>query len=94
LTISHETTAPDLSWIPEEDRPEVGTDCWIERCLHEQRAVPLDEHVCFRPLPRRVPGAEQLKVHVSGYADVETAMFMKRLVRAIGNVFSRPELMG
>jgi len=44
-----------------------------------------DDHIVFRPLsgPMPVPGAEELNVHISGFASHET-VYLRRLLKAIG----------
>ncbi|KAF8589879.1 hypothetical protein K439DRAFT_1657707 [Ramaria rubella] len=77
-----------LFWQQETDvneRAKFRTECWVERCIFEERICAPDEHVVFTPLKIDTPveGSENLYVSLSGLDSAETC-WTKRLVRAIG----------
>ncbi|KAK7678565.1 hypothetical protein QCA50_018437 [Cerrena zonata] len=61
------------------------TECWLERCLFEERICAPEEHVSFRPLENREPikGVESVIISHSGL-DTSEACFLRRLARALG----------
>ncbi|KAL1923796.1 uncharacterized protein VTP21DRAFT_8776 [Calcarisporiella thermophila] len=67
----------------------VVTECWLERCLEEQRICSPDEHITFTPLSVSVPipGFEQLFISISGYTGLERE-HIRRLVTHLGARFS------
>lgn len=76
---------PDLSFIPEDERPQVVTECWVEACASAQRIIPLDSHVCFTPLKGDfpIPGLGETDVHVAGFSGPDR-VYLKRLARVVG----------
>ncbi|CAL1715793.1 unnamed protein product [Somion occarium] len=61
------------------------TECWLERCLFEERICPGEEHMSFRPLENREPieGIELVNLSYSGL-DQSEACWLRRLARALG----------
>jgi DNA replication regulator DPB11 len=76
---------PDLSNIPEDERPTVVTECWVEGCCFEERLLPLNKDMVFTPLaiPLPVPGADRVGVHMSGFPP-EKVVYLKRLIKVLG----------
>ncbi|KAJ3556973.1 hypothetical protein NM688_g1730 [Phlebia brevispora] len=74
----------------EQERPKYRTECWLERCLNEERICAADEHVLFIPLKIEtpVPGAELVKLNYTGLNNEELC-WVKRLSRVLG--FTIPE---
>ncbi|TDL25835.1 hypothetical protein BD410DRAFT_765587 [Rickenella mellea] len=66
-------------------RAQYRTECWMERCLFEERICDPEEHVTFRPLRLNLPvsGAEKLRIHSSGLDSWERC-WTARLIRALG----------
>lgn len=64
-------------------RPRYRTECWLEGCLSRERICHIEEHPAFSPLPHTI--------HLSGVnlspsgLDLAEDMWVKRLVRALGN---------
>ncbi|KAJ6531543.1 hypothetical protein B0H10DRAFT_2150634 [Mycena sp. CBHHK59/15] len=75
-------------------RERYRTECWLERCLFEDRLCAPDAHVSFVPIGVRlpVPGAERITLSFSGL-DASEACWVKRLLKALGitlaSTFSR-----
>ncbi|EED85970.1 predicted protein [Postia placenta Mad-698-R] len=69
----------------EAERKKYRTECWLERCIYEERVCSLEENVVFRPLKivLPVPGAELIVLSFSGL-DQSEACWVTRLMRAIG----------
>ncbi|KAL5504090.1 DPB11 [Sanghuangporus vaninii] len=67
------------------ERQKFRTECWIERCMFEERVCAWDEHPAFVPLriPTPLPGADKLVVHISGLIPSEKTPSV-RLLKAIG----------
>ncbi|KAI0648707.1 hypothetical protein C8Q79DRAFT_1007282 [Trametes meyenii] len=63
------------------------TECWLERCIFEERVCAPTEHVAFVPLatPAPVPGTEDILLSYSGL-DQSEACWVRRLLRALGIV--------
>jgi len=61
------------------------TECWVEKCLYDERICDPDEHASFGPLKVTcpVPGAQELKVCWSGLGQAEV-FWIKRMIKAIG----------
>ncbi|KAF8512497.1 hypothetical protein JB92DRAFT_2928157 [Gautieria morchelliformis] len=77
-----------MFWREEDDeneRAKYRTECWVERCIFEERICDPNEHVTFTPLKISCPveGAENLHISLSGLDSAQTC-WTKRLVRAIG----------
>ncbi|KAJ9115002.1 hypothetical protein QFC22_005330 [Naganishia vaughanmartiniae] len=62
------------------------TESWIEMCLTENRMIPPEEHVAYKPLsaPMPVPGLQGKSIHLSGYQETSELWILRRLVRAFG----------
>jgi DNA replication regulator DPB11 len=41
--------------LDEVERTKYRTECWLERCLHEERVCPHQDHVTFLPLGIQLP---------------------------------------
>lgn len=69
--------------------PTLVTECWVEGCCFEQRLLPPDDKLVFRPLTIDTPIAdvEKLLVHISGFP-TEIGVYLRRLLRAIGGTVS------
>ena len=37
------------------ERGKYRTECWLERCIFEERICPPDEHISFAPVPVQTP---------------------------------------
>ncbi|KAF9459055.1 hypothetical protein BDZ94DRAFT_1300839 [Collybia nuda] len=66
-------------------RAKYRTECWLERCLFEDRICPPSDHVTFAPLDIETPilGADDIHLSFSGFEQSE-ACWIKRLIRALG----------
>ncbi|KAF5340459.1 hypothetical protein D9758_013575 [Tetrapyrgos nigripes] len=70
------------------------TECWLERCIYEDRICPPEQNVCFTPVPVSCPikGSNKVFMSCSGFDEAER-LFMKRLLKVLGitllPVFSR-----
>ncbi|TFK50096.1 hypothetical protein OE88DRAFT_1682172 [Heliocybe sulcata] len=69
----------------EAERSKYRTECWLERCIYEERVCSPHERVVFTPLKIDTPirGAEQINISFSGLDESE-ACWVRRLVRALG----------
>ncbi|OSC98510.1 hypothetical protein PYCCODRAFT_1480561 [Trametes coccinea BRFM310] len=69
----------------EAQRAKYRTECWLERCIFEERICPADDHVAFVPLGIEAPvaGTEDMVVSYSGL-DQSEACWVRRLLRALG----------
>ncbi|EPS93530.1 hypothetical protein FOMPIDRAFT_101949 [Fomitopsis schrenkii] len=69
----------------EDERRKYRTECWLERCIYDERICPPDEHVSFLPLsiPIPVDGSERIVLSYSGL-DQSEACWIRRLSRALG----------
>ncbi|KAF9007398.1 hypothetical protein BDQ17DRAFT_1237797 [Cyathus striatus] len=61
------------------------TECWLERCIFEDRVCPPEDHISFVPLGIEMPirGAERIVMSISGFGESE-AVGIKRLIRGLG----------
>ncbi|KAI0363605.1 hypothetical protein BV20DRAFT_1031089 [Pilatotrama ljubarskyi] len=66
-------------------RAKYRTECWLERCIFEERVCASGEHVAFVPLAIEAPilGTEEMVVSYSGL-DQSEACWVRRLLRALG----------
>ncbi|KII84392.1 hypothetical protein PLICRDRAFT_179634 [Plicaturopsis crispa FD-325 SS-3] len=73
----------------EDERRKYRTECWLERCMFEERVCAPDEHVCFVPLDINapIPDAERIHLSYSGL-DQSEACWIRRLIRALGMTLS------
>ncbi|KAI0695513.1 hypothetical protein C8T65DRAFT_698690 [Cerioporus squamosus] len=69
----------------EEERAKYRTECWLERCMFEERICAPEEHVAFTPLKVEVPvpRADEILLSFSGLDHAE-ACTVRRLLRALG----------
>ncbi|KAK7436714.1 protein kinase activating protein dpb11 [Stygiomarasmius scandens] len=69
-----------LSW-----REKFRTECWLERCLFEERICPPQQNVSFTPVPVPCPIKDSEKVFMSfsGFDESER-LFMRRLLKVLG----------
>ncbi|KAI9066144.1 hypothetical protein FKP32DRAFT_1664998 [Trametes sanguinea] len=69
----------------EAQRAKYRTECWLERCIFEERICPAEDHVAFVPLGIEAPvaGTEDMVVSYSGL-DQSEACWVRRLLRALG----------
>ncbi|KZP22630.1 hypothetical protein FIBSPDRAFT_787042 [Athelia psychrophila] len=67
------------------ERAKYRTECWLERCVFEERICAADEHVVFTPLTIQTPvaGADKINLSFSGL-DQSEACWTRRLLRALG----------
>ncbi|KAH9933592.1 uncharacterized protein BXZ73DRAFT_89727 [Epithele typhae] len=67
------------------ERAKFRTECWLERCIFEERVCDPGEHAAFAPIEAEVPvsGADALLLSFSGLDHAE-AFWVKRLLRALG----------
>ncbi|KAI0667909.1 hypothetical protein C8Q78DRAFT_1195697 [Trametes maxima] len=68
-------------------RAKYRTECWLERCIFEERVCAPTEHVAFVPLavPAPIPGTDDMVFSYSGL-DQSEACWVRRLLRALGIV--------
>ncbi|KXN83795.1 S-M checkpoint control protein rad4 [Leucoagaricus sp. SymC.cos] len=61
------------------------TECWLERCIFEDRICPPDQDISFLPLAIQipVPGAHKILLSLSGF-DQSESCGLRRLLRALG----------
>ncbi|KAH8094535.1 hypothetical protein BXZ70DRAFT_1072697 [Cristinia sonorae] len=66
-------------------RVKYRTECWLERCLYEERICGPDAHITFVPLSIETPiqGAEEVNLSFSGLEQSE-GFWIRRLARALG----------
>ncbi|KAI0353702.1 hypothetical protein OH77DRAFT_1505190 [Trametes cingulata] len=66
-------------------RAKYRTECWLERCIFEERVCAPGEHVAFVPLAVEAPiaGTEEMVLSYSGL-DQSEACWVRRLLRALG----------
>ncbi|KAG6871928.1 hypothetical protein C0995_014791 [Termitomyces sp. Mi166 len=66
-------------------RGKYRTECWLERCVFQERVCPPEDHITFLPLSisAPVPGAEAIRLSFSGLDQAE-ATWITRLLRALG----------
>ncbi|GLB44782.1 putative twin BRCT domain containing protein [Lyophyllum shimeji] len=71
--------------LDEFQRVKYRTECWLERCVFQDRVCPPEEHITFLPLNIEIPvaGAESVSLSFSGLDQAE-ATWIKRLLRALG----------
>lgn len=69
----------------EDTRAKYRTECWLERCMFEERICAPEEHVAFAPLAVEAPisGTEDMVISYSGL-DQSEACWIRRLLRALG----------
>ncbi|EIW57947.1 uncharacterized protein TRAVEDRAFT_72858 [Trametes versicolor FP-101664 SS1] len=69
----------------DDTRAKYRTECWLERCIFEERICAPEEHVAFAPLAVEAPisGTEDMVVSYSGL-DQSEACWIRRLLRALG----------
>ncbi|KAI0656497.1 hypothetical protein C8Q70DRAFT_1012254 [Cubamyces menziesii] len=67
------------------ERAKYRTECWLERCIFEERICAPEEHIAFVPLAVEapIPGSEYMVVSYSGLEQSE-ACWIRRLLRALG----------
>ncbi|KAI8969897.1 hypothetical protein BD414DRAFT_502526 [Trametes punicea] len=67
------------------ERAKYRTECWLERCIFEERICAPEEHVAFGPLAIEAPvaGTEHMVMSYSGL-DQSEACWVRRLLRALG----------
>ncbi|KIP11001.1 hypothetical protein PHLGIDRAFT_64495 [Phlebiopsis gigantea 11061_1 CR5-6] len=68
-----------------QERLKYRTECWLERCMFEERICPPEDHVSFVPIPVATPvdGTERISLSFSGLDESE-ACWTRRLARALG----------
>ncbi|THH28236.1 hypothetical protein EUX98_g5958 [Antrodiella citrinella] len=66
-------------------RGKYRTECWLERCMYEERICEPSEHIAFVPLGIQTPiaGAEEISLSCSGL-DQSEGFWIRRLARALG----------
>ncbi|KAI0833823.1 hypothetical protein BC628DRAFT_1499098 [Trametes gibbosa] len=69
----------------ERERTKYRTECWLERCIFEERICAPEEHLAFTPLQAEapIPGTEDMIVSYSGLEQSE-ACWVRRLLRGLG----------
>lgn len=69
----------------ESERHKYRTECWLERCIFDERLCAPDEHITFAPLTIAAPiaGAESIVLTYSGLDQAE-ACWVRRLLRVLG----------
>lgn len=72
-------------------RSKYRTECWLERCIHEERVCVLDDHVSFKPLDIDLPvaGASSVLIGLSGL-DQSESCHTRRLLKAFGEYLRLP----
>ena len=88
-----------LAWgeTDEGERAKYRTECWLERCLFEERVFAPEEHVAFTPLRAVLPikGVDGVLLSCSGLDEAEKCL-VERLSRALGEClvlsFRRPSI--
>ncbi|KAJ3570667.1 hypothetical protein NP233_g4252 [Leucocoprinus birnbaumii] len=66
-------------------RSKYRTECWLERCMFEDRVCPPDQDLSFVPLgiETPIPGTEKIVLSFSGFDQAESCG-VRRLLRALG----------
>ncbi|KAI0750029.1 hypothetical protein C8Q80DRAFT_1102390 [Daedaleopsis nitida] len=73
----------------EDERAKYRTECWLERCIYQERVCLPEEHITFTPLKIQIPihVAEEIVLTFSGLDPVELFTYT-RLVRALGFTYA------
>ncbi|KDQ24788.1 hypothetical protein PLEOSDRAFT_1047578 [Pleurotus ostreatus PC15] len=71
------------------ERQKYRTECWLERCMFEERIISPSENITFAPLElrRSIPGVGKIVVSLSGLDQSEVCC-VKRLAKALGILIS------
>ncbi|KAJ3711206.1 hypothetical protein C8R42DRAFT_689819 [Lentinula raphanica] len=66
-------------------RDKFRTECWLEKCLHEDTLCVPDGHITFTPVGVQCPvsGAENIRISFSGFDEAER-FFMTRMMKVLG----------
>ncbi|KAJ3755188.1 hypothetical protein EV360DRAFT_50183 [Lentinula raphanica] len=66
-------------------RDKFRTECWLEKCLHEDTLCAPDGHITFTPVGVQCPvsGAENIRISFSGFDEAER-FFMTRMMKVLG----------
>ncbi|KAJ3888782.1 hypothetical protein GG344DRAFT_52945 [Lentinula edodes] len=67
------------------NRDKFRTECWLEKCLYEEKLCSPDDHVTFTPVSVRcpIPSSESVRISFSGFDQAER-FFVTRLIKALG----------
>ncbi|KAJ3847109.1 hypothetical protein EV368DRAFT_51751 [Lentinula lateritia] len=67
------------------NRDKFRTECWLEKCLYEEKLCSPDDHVTFTPVGVRcpIPSSESVRISFSGFDQAER-FFVTRLIKALG----------
>ncbi|KAJ4496321.1 hypothetical protein C8J55DRAFT_484199 [Lentinula edodes] len=67
------------------NRDKFRTECWLEKCLYEEKLCSPDNHVTFTPVSVRcpIPSSESVRISFSGFDQAER-FFVTRLIKALG----------
>ncbi|KAI5296261.1 hypothetical protein KEM52_004816 [Ascosphaera acerosa] len=68
-------------------RPSFVNDLWVEKCLHQNRFIPPDEHAACTPFPTfPVPGFHNLIVSSTGFSGIDLLHLVK-VVKLMGATY-------
>ncbi|PGH03559.1 DNA replication regulator DPB11 [Blastomyces parvus] len=67
--------------------PEIVTDLWIEKCLHNNALVPPEAHITSTPFPKfPIPAFQGLRVCSTGFSGIDL-LHLSKLVRVMGATY-------
>ncbi|EER38764.1 BRCT domain-containing protein [Histoplasma capsulatum H143] len=67
--------------------PEIVTDLWIEKCLHNNALVPPEAHITSTPFPKfPIPAFQGLRVCSTGFSGIDL-LHLSKLVKVMGATY-------
>ncbi|PGH30368.1 DNA replication regulator DPB11 [[Emmonsia] crescens] len=67
--------------------PEIVTDLWIEKCLHNNALVPPEAHITSTPFPKfPIPAFQGLRVCSTGFSGIDL-LHLSKLVKVMGAAY-------
>ncbi|OAX78567.1 hypothetical protein ACJ72_07122 [Emergomyces africanus] len=67
--------------------PEIVTDLWIEKCLHNNSLIPPEAHITSTPFPKfPIPAFQGLRVCSTGFSGIDL-LHISKLVKVMGATY-------
>ncbi|EEH15750.2 hypothetical protein PABG_05837 [Paracoccidioides brasiliensis Pb03] len=67
--------------------PQVVTDLWVEKCLHNNSLIPPESHITSTPFPRfPIPAFHGLRVCSTGFSGIDL-LHLSKLVKVMGATY-------
>ncbi|OJD13454.1 hypothetical protein AJ78_06088 [Emergomyces pasteurianus Ep9510] len=67
--------------------PEIVTDLWVEKCLHNNALIPPEAHITSTPFPKfPIPAFEGLRVCSTGFSGIDL-LHLSKLVKVMGATY-------